>query len=102
MSLHTKYGCVLPGEVCLSAKAFEDMDNISMAGVVRWLLELSEDELIHETHCGGTMHFDCIEDFMREKRLREQRTPNAEGQGCRASRHTLDPLVGSLNSGDKA
>ena len=23
--------------------------------------------------------------------------PNAEGQGCRASRHTLDPFVGSLN-----
>ena len=28
-------------------------------------------------------------------------TPNAEGQGCRASRHTLDPL-GSLDSGGKA
>jgi len=28
-------------------------------------------------------------------------TSNAEGQGCRASRHTLDPLVGSLNGGDK-
>ena len=24
-------------------------------------------------------------------------SPNAEGQGCRASRHTLDPFDGSLN-----
>jgi hypothetical protein len=24
--------------------------------------------------------------------------PNAEGQGCRASRHTLDPLVGASGS----
>ena len=24
-------------------------------------------------------------------------SPNAEGESCRASRHTLDPFVGSLN-----
>ena len=32
--------------------------------------------------------------FNHWRSARWERTPNAEGQGCRASRHTLAPLVG--------
>jgi hypothetical protein len=34
-------------------------------------------------------------------RYKLEETDNAEGQGCRASRHALDPLVGSSVGGDK-
>jgi hypothetical protein len=34
----------------------------------------------------------------RKRNARAKRSPNAEGQGCRASRHTLDPLVGLSGS----
>ncbi|MFA5187364.1 MAG: hypothetical protein WC551_12870 [Patescibacteria group bacterium] len=34
----------------------------------------------------------------KKRKARAKRSPNAEGQGCRASRHTLDPLVGASGS----
>ena len=37
-----------------------------------------------------------LENEIIEEELRKLRV-NAEGESCRASRHTLDPFVGSLN-----
>ena len=54
--------------------------------------------------CGGIVsderQLDRNELMAEWNRVMRNRTANATGQGCRASRHTLDPLVGASGSED--
>lgn len=62
-----KYGTIGPGEVMLSAKACEGLDNVALAGVTRWMLELSKDAVHLDAHMGGREPFSSIEQFMAYK-----------------------------------
>ena len=49
-------------------------------------------------YCENHVTYFCTEHrtMWSEETAGWKRIPNAEGQGCRASRHTLDPLVGAF------
>ena len=73
MGLSLKYGYVSVGEITLSYEACQNLDNIALAGVARFMLELSQEELIEEQQCGGTRPpFESLEEFMIEKHKRDK------------------------------
>ena len=74
---------------------------VGLADAVRELFAVLDAHEIDTFDCdrAGVTHCDCLE---RARKKVESMMPNAEGQGCRASRHTLDPLVGSPNQEGKA
>ncbi len=57
-----------PGELILTNRWVEGLNDHELVDHVRYLSQLSYDEDFLETHCGGIRDFDSIDEFLRYKR----------------------------------
>jgi hypothetical protein len=61
--IKTTAAMIYPGEVVLSSRWVEQQSDTELLASIRMFTTLSQHPFLTETHCGGLMDFNSIEEF---------------------------------------